>query len=102
MGKNVKKWAAFYDCFHEEESSFGLTDPKLAKKRRDILLPLFSRRAILKLENVIQFSVSLHDSNPLSSPDSGSRSTDLFLLSLCMRKEVMEWPTFTLPSTQQR
>jgi len=58
MGKKMSKWAAFYDCFYEEESSFGLTDPKLAKKRRDILLPLFSRRAILKLENLIQHSAS--------------------------------------------
>lgn len=57
MGKKMSKWASFYDCFYEEESSFGLTDPKLAKKRRDILLPLFSRRAILKLENLIQHSI---------------------------------------------
>ncbi|KXN83789.1 Trichodiene oxygenase [Leucoagaricus sp. SymC.cos] len=57
MGKKVKKWAGFYDCFYEEESSFGLIEPKQAKKRRDILNPLFSRRAILKLENVIQFSI---------------------------------------------
>lgn len=66
MGKKMSKWAAFYDCFYEEESSFGLTDPKLAKKRRDILLPLFSRRAILKLENLIQHSASFLSSNSIS------------------------------------
>jgi hypothetical protein len=57
MGTKMTKFAPFYDAFNERESSFGFTDPKLAKKRRDVLLPLFSRRSILKLEGVIQKSV---------------------------------------------
>ncbi|KAF5357171.1 hypothetical protein D9756_006863 [Leucocoprinus leucothites] len=57
FGVKTTKYPAFYDCFNERESSFGFADPKLAKKRRDILLPLFSRRSILKLEWVIQNSV---------------------------------------------
>ncbi|KAF9444561.1 cytochrome P450 [Macrolepiota fuliginosa MF-IS2] len=56
-GTKFTKFAQFYDCFNERESSFGYIDPKTAKKRKDILLPLFSRRAILKLEGVIQNSV---------------------------------------------
>lgn len=43
----------FYTVMHEDESSFCFIDPKAAKARRDILLPLFSRRAILELQDVI-------------------------------------------------
>ncbi|KXN82241.1 Trichodiene oxygenase [Leucoagaricus sp. SymC.cos] len=57
FGTKMTKFSPFYDCFNERESSFGYADPKLAKKRRDVLLPLFSRRSILKLEGVIQKSV---------------------------------------------
>lgn len=57
LGSKMTKFLPFYDGFHERQSSFGFVDPKLAKQRRDILSPLFSRRAILKLEGVIQHSV---------------------------------------------
>lgn len=43
--------------FGEDESSFGYIDPLVAKQRREILNPLFSRRAIIKLENVVQRKV---------------------------------------------
>ncbi|KAK0199458.1 cytochrome P450 [Desarmillaria ectypa] len=54
---NVIKDPNYYWCFNVDESLFGFIDPALAKKRRDILNPLFSRRSILKLENVIQAKV---------------------------------------------
>ncbi|KAJ3574919.1 hypothetical protein NP233_g1441 [Leucocoprinus birnbaumii] len=57
VGTKMTKPAAYYDCFNERQSSFGYSDPKTAKNRRDILLPLFSRRSILKLEWVIQKSI---------------------------------------------
>ncbi|KAF9003841.1 cytochrome P450 [Hymenopellis radicata] len=50
---------AFYACFGVEDSTLGITDVEEHKKRRDILNPLFSRRAILKLENVVQKKVDL-------------------------------------------
>ncbi|KAF5359444.1 hypothetical protein D9756_002939 [Leucocoprinus leucothites] len=78
MGKKMSKWAAFYDCFHEQESSFGLTDPKAAKKRRDVILPLFSRRAILKLESLIQHSIDRLITALGPYADSG-RTADLHL-----------------------
>ncbi|PBK83747.1 cytochrome P450 [Armillaria gallica] len=49
----------FYFAFNEDESSFGYTDPVLAKKRRDVLNSLFSRRSILRLEHIIQSKVDL-------------------------------------------
>ncbi|KAG7439845.1 cytochrome P450 [Guyanagaster necrorhizus] len=54
---NVIKDRNFYWCFHVNDSVFGFTDPALVKKRRDILNPLFSRRSIMKLENIIQSKV---------------------------------------------
>ncbi|KAK0466636.1 cytochrome P450 [Armillaria novae-zelandiae] len=47
----------YYFCFAQDESSFGFTDHAVAKKRRDVLLPFFSRRSILQLENIIQSKV---------------------------------------------
>ncbi|KAG7453091.1 cytochrome P450 [Guyanagaster necrorhizus] len=54
-----KKDPKFYVAFNHDESSFGYTDPVLAKKRRDILSPFFSRRSILGLERIIQSKVDL-------------------------------------------
>ncbi|KAG7439121.1 cytochrome P450 [Guyanagaster necrorhizus] len=47
----------FYFCFAQDESSFGFTDLAVAKKRRDVLLPFFSRRSILQLEGIVQSKV---------------------------------------------
>ena len=47
----------FYASFGQDESSFGFRDPHKAKIRKDIMSPLFSRRAILKLESVVQDKV---------------------------------------------
>lgn len=55
-GKHPKE-ANFYDAFGNTEASFGFIDPQQAKARKDILRPLFSRRAILKLEDVVQGNV---------------------------------------------
>ncbi|KAK0218598.1 cytochrome P450 [Armillaria nabsnona] len=55
---NVIKDPSYYWSFLIDDSVFGFTDPALAKKRRDILNPLFSRRSILKLEGIIQQKVN--------------------------------------------
>lgn len=55
---NVIKDPNYYWSFHTSDSVFTFTDPILAKKRRDILNPLFSRRSILKLESIIQEKVN--------------------------------------------
>jgi hypothetical protein len=47
----------FYRAFNDSQSTFGFVDVKEAKKRKDIMRPLFSRRAIIKLEGVIQSTV---------------------------------------------
>lgn len=40
-----------------DESSFCFIDPKAAKARREVLLPLFSRRSILQLQDVVATKV---------------------------------------------
>ncbi|KAK0432330.1 cytochrome P450 [Armillaria borealis] len=55
---NVIKDPNYYWCFNIDESVVGFTDPVLAKKRRDILNPLFSQRSILKLESIIQEKIN--------------------------------------------
>ncbi|KAK0222323.1 cytochrome P450 [Armillaria fumosa] len=55
---NVIKDPNYYWCFNIDESVVGFTDPVLAKKRRYILNPVFSRRSILKLESVIKEKVN--------------------------------------------
>ncbi|KAF9019730.1 cytochrome P450 [Hymenopellis radicata] len=49
----------FYTCFGEDDSAFGMTNVHDHKIRREILNPLFSRRAILKLESFVQEKVDL-------------------------------------------
>ncbi|KAJ7230980.1 cytochrome P450 [Mycena haematopus] len=46
-----------YGAFKQDLSSFGFRDPHEARKRREMLSPLFSRRATLKLEHAIQAKV---------------------------------------------
>ncbi|KAF8656407.1 hypothetical protein AX16_002552 [Volvariella volvacea WC 439] len=56
-GHKFPKEATFYEAFLQHESSFGYLNPRDAKTRKDVLRPLFSRQAILKLEHVIQATV---------------------------------------------
>lgn len=56
-GSKFIKDPDFYKTFHQDDALFGKTDPRDAKIRRDVLRELFSRRAILKLERVVQEKV---------------------------------------------
>ncbi|TFK41444.1 cytochrome P450 [Crucibulum laeve] len=56
-GSSFTKEPVTYKCFNSEGSSFTFIDPHQSKIRREMLNPLFSRRAILKLEGVIQQKV---------------------------------------------
>jgi cytochrome P450 len=48
-----------YKSFGIDDSVFGMTDSQEWATQRNILGPFFSRRAILKLEGVIQAKVVL-------------------------------------------
>jgi hypothetical protein len=57
-GSTFRKDPDFYTMFFLDESSFGSTDRRLAKHRRDVLSPFFSRKALKDLEYVIQDKVT--------------------------------------------
>ncbi|KAJ3533596.1 hypothetical protein NMY22_g7271 [Coprinellus aureogranulatus] len=57
LDRRFTKDPAFYKAFMADDASFGCTDPKAAKARRELLGPFFSRKGVLKLENVIQESI---------------------------------------------
>lgn len=57
-GTKFTKDPRLYTCFNEDESMFCYLDPRQAKSRKDVMSPLFSRRAIIKLENLIQDKVN--------------------------------------------
>ncbi|KAF9459675.1 cytochrome P450 [Collybia nuda] len=57
VGSKFTKDPFTYAAFGQELSSFGTVDPHFSKARREVLNPLFSRRSILKLENVVQEKV---------------------------------------------
>lgn len=58
MGTKFTKQSHLYSCFATDLSVFALTDLHKATQRRNLIGPFFSRRAILKLENVVQAQVS--------------------------------------------
>ncbi|KAJ7577966.1 cytochrome P450 [Mycena floridula] len=53
-GIKFTKDARLYQSFHGGGSSFSYVDPRQAKARRDMVIGLFSRRAIQKLEPVVR------------------------------------------------
>jgi hypothetical protein len=57
-GSTFRKDPDFYEMFFINESSFSATDRRIAKHRRDVLLPLISRKALRELESVIQDKVA--------------------------------------------
>ncbi|KAF5345151.1 hypothetical protein D9758_009719 [Tetrapyrgos nigripes] len=56
-GSKFLKDKGLYKTMNEDLSSFGTWDPVFHRKRRESMNPLFSRRAILKLESSIQAKV---------------------------------------------
>ncbi|TFK41442.1 cytochrome P450 [Crucibulum laeve] len=68
-GSTFTKEPVTYKCFNSDGSSFTFIDPHQSKIRREMLNPLFSRRAILKLEGVIQQKVDKLINRITSYPD---------------------------------
>jgi hypothetical protein len=46
-----------YEAFGEDHSSFGLQTYGEAKQRKDVLQPMFSRRAILNMQGLVRKNV---------------------------------------------
>jgi hypothetical protein len=67
---NSNRWdkeAGLYQSFGEDRSSFGFLTYAEAKQRKDIITPLFSRRAIFDLQDLIQSNVGTLPHRPIAS-----------------------------------
>ncbi|PPQ77318.1 hypothetical protein CVT25_010900 [Psilocybe cyanescens] len=58
-GSHLTKDPSFYNCFGASGSAFGAIDPCVSKVRRAFMNSFFSRRAVIKLEDVIQQKIDL-------------------------------------------
>lgn len=79
-GSQFTKDPSLYKCFGMDGGSFAIIDPHTSKKRREMLVPLFSRRAISKLERVVQEKVDILISGILAH---GSKPVDFTLAFRC-------------------
>ncbi|KDR83561.1 hypothetical protein GALMADRAFT_55853 [Galerina marginata CBS 339.88] len=57
VGSHLTKDPQFYSCFGASGSAFGAIDPRTSKMRRGFMHAFFSRRAVIRLEDVIQQKV---------------------------------------------
>ncbi|KII83645.1 hypothetical protein PLICRDRAFT_119247 [Plicaturopsis crispa FD-325 SS-3] len=102
----LEKDRRLYDAFQANSSLFGTPDWPTAKALKDTLSPLFSRRAILKLETVIQDKAdklisrltSFETSNVPANLYMAFRSTSLdVIMSYCFSQsfDALEHPNFS-------
>ncbi|KZP06239.1 cytochrome P450, partial [Athelia psychrophila] len=105
-GSKFIKDRHYYNSFNQEECSFGWSDPQLAKARKDVLSPLFSRRAILKLERVVQEKVDLlfsqilvHSNGPVDLYYAFRSMTTDIITSYCFAEcfSLVTYPNFQHP-----
>ncbi|KAF7509428.1 hypothetical protein GJ744_007991 [Endocarpon pusillum] len=66
-----------YECFGVEKSSFGFLKYNEAKLRRDMLQPLFSRRAILGMQSLVRQNID-HLAGALAKNNEDGVPSDLF------------------------
>ncbi|KAK5994291.1 Cytochrome P450 monooxygenase [Cladobotryum mycophilum] len=88
---NSNRWdkeAALYQSFGEDRSSFGFLTYTESKQRKDIMAPLFSRRAIFELQDLVQSNVD-RLCRVLENNDEAGKSSDLFLGLRCFTMDTI-------------
>ncbi|KAG6911692.1 hypothetical protein DXG01_007942 [Tephrocybe rancida] len=93
IGSHFTKEEAFYQSFGADESAFGAIRPQDSKSRRNMLAPLFSRRAILKFEPVILDKVERLISRLVA--DHQKRPADMMLAFRCATMDIIASYCFT-------
>ncbi|KZP06225.1 cytochrome P450 [Athelia psychrophila] len=105
-GSKFIKDRHYYSSFDQDECLFARPDPQLSKAQKDVLSPLFSRRAILKLENVIQEKVDLlfsqilvHSNGPIDLYYAFRSMTIDIITSYCFAEcySLLTYPDFQHP-----
>ncbi|KAF6758368.1 cytochrome P450 [Ephemerocybe angulata] len=103
------KEAWFYAAFTVPQSLFGCTDIKAAKERAAIVRPLFSRKKVFQLENVVQQVVNRFVSSLSKRSGAGdiinlyrgfSSVTMEVITTYCFAKayHIVEYPNFEHPA----
>ncbi|KAH7383046.1 putative P450 monooxygenase [Cadophora sp. MPI-SDFR-AT-0126] len=102
------KERTLYQAFGEDHSSFGLLTYDESKPRKDILQPMFSRRAILNIQRLVRQNFD-HIVEVIAKNYAAGKSTDLLMafrcftvdtiIDFCFAKSVhaMDEPDFKAP-----
>ncbi|RDL31138.1 Uncharacterized protein BP5553_09927 [Venustampulla echinocandica] len=108
---NNNRWdkeAGLYHSFGEDRSSFGFLTYAESKQRKDVMAPLFSRRAIYELQGLVQSHID-RLCKVLETNNAAGKSSDLFfglrcftmdtITSFCFAKSVdaISEPDFKAP-----
>ncbi|KFX89674.1 hypothetical protein V490_06862 [Pseudogymnoascus sp. VKM F-3557] len=67
-----------YEGFGEDHSSFGMLTYAESRPRKEVLLPLFSRRAILSMQGLVREKID-HFASILAKNNANGNSSDLLL-----------------------
>ncbi|KAK7052836.1 hypothetical protein VNI00_004155 [Paramarasmius palmivorus] len=94
-GQDFTKEKKLYDCFAQPDSFFVFSDPQQARARRALLNPLFSRRAIFKLEGVVQERVDKLVERLATWPK--DRPVDLTYAFRCTTMDIISEYCFAYP-----
>lgn len=82
---NTNRWdkeESLYHSFGQEKSSFGFLAYREAKQRKDVLAPLFSKRAICELQGLVKQNLDrLCDA--LAANDAHGKSSDMLFALRC-------------------
>ncbi|KAF4626931.1 hypothetical protein G7Y89_g11222 [Cudoniella acicularis] len=88
---NSNRWdkeAKLYQSFGEDRSSFGFLTYAESKQRKDIMTPLFSRRAIFELQSLVQSNLD-RLCEVLTANNSAGKSSDLFFGLRCFTMDTI-------------
>ncbi|KAK7052838.1 hypothetical protein VNI00_004157 [Paramarasmius palmivorus] len=94
-GQDFTKQKKLYRCFAQPDSFFVFSDPQKARARRALLNPLFSRRAILRLESVVQERVDKLVERLATWPK--DRPVDLTYAFRCTTMDIISEYCFAYP-----
>ncbi|KAH9828202.1 benzoate 4-monooxygenase Cytochrome-P450 like protein [Teratosphaeria destructans] len=91
---NTNRWdkeESVYHSFGEDRSSFGFLTYREAKARKDVLAPLFSKRAISELQGLVQKNIDRLCA-ALAADDARGKSSDMLFGLRCFALDtIMEY-----------
>ncbi|KAF7195669.1 Cytochrome P450 monooxygenase [Pseudocercospora fuligena] len=88
---NANRWdkeETLYHCFGEDRSSFGFLTYKEAKQRKDVLAPLFSKRAIGDLQGLVKKNID-RLCVALEKDGKANKSSDMLFALRCFTLDVV-------------